>query len=39
MQFETTIKDIRAIKKLSNEDIVIYTINEEKVIKLRINNV
>jgi len=38
MQLEATIKDIRAIKKLSSEDITIYTINEEKAIKLRINN-
>ncbi len=39
MQFETTIKDIKAIKKLFNKDIAIYIINKEKIIKLRINNV
>jgi len=38
MQLEATIKDIRATKKLSSEDIAIYTINKEKTIKLRINN-
>ncbi len=38
MQLKTTIKDIRAIKKLSSKDIVIYTINKEKAIKLIINN-
>ena len=38
MQLETTIKDIRAIKKLSSKDIAIYTINKGKAIKLRINN-
>jgi len=38
MQLEAIIKDIKAIKKLSSEDIAIYTINEEKAIKLRINN-
>jgi len=38
MQLETTIKDIKAIKKLFSENIIIYTINEEKAIKLRINN-
>jgi len=38
MQFETTIKDIKAIKKFSSKDIAIYTINKEKTIKLRINN-
>ncbi len=39
MQLEATIKGIKAIKKFSNKDIAIHTINEEKVIKLRINNV
>jgi hypothetical protein len=39
MQLEITIKDIKTIKKLSNKDITIYTINKEKVIKLRINNI
>jgi len=38
MQLEATIKNIRAIKKLSSEDIAIYIINEKKAIKLRINN-
>jgi len=38
MQLKIAIKDIRAIKKLSNKDIAIYTINKEKFIKLRINN-
>jgi len=38
MQLEATIKGIKAIKKLSSEDIAIHTINEEKAIKLRINN-
>jgi hypothetical protein len=39
MQLEITIEDIKTIKKLSNKDITIYTINKEKVIKLRINNI
>jgi len=38
MQLEATIKGIKAIKKISSEDIAIYTINEEETIKLRINN-
>ena len=32
MQFKTTIEDIKAIKKLLSKDIVVYTINKEKVI-------
>jgi len=39
MQLETTIKDIKIIKKFSSKDIAIYTINKEKIIKLRINNI
>ncbi len=39
MQLKIIIKDIRAIKKLSNKDIEIYTINKEKAIKLKINNI
>jgi len=39
MQPKIIIKDIRAIKKLSNKDIAIYTINKEKAIKLKINNI
>jgi len=38
MQLEIIIKDIKAIKKLFSENIAIHTINEEKAIKLRINN-
>jgi len=38
MQLEVAIKDIKAIKKLFSEDIAIHTINEEKAIKLKINN-
>jgi len=38
MQLEVAIKNIKAIKKLPNKDIAIYTINKEKAIKLRINN-
>jgi len=38
LQLEATIKNIRAIKKLLNEDIVVHTINEEKTNKLKNNN-
>jgi len=38
MQLEATIKDIKAIKKLFSKNIAIHTINEEKAIKLKINN-
>ncbi len=39
MQLEIAIKDIKIIIKLSSKNIAIYTINKEKIIKLRINNV
>jgi hypothetical protein len=39
MQLKIAIKDIKAIKKLSSKNIAIYTINKEKIIKLRINNI
>lgn len=38
MQLEAAIKGIRAINKLSSEDIAVHTVNEGEAIKLRTNN-